>query len=134
IILDEPTGVLTPLEVKELLASIKQLAAQGKSFIIISHKLSEIMEVSDRITVLRDGVVTGTVNAAETNEEELSKMMVGRELIKLERKQIAVGEPVIEVKGLSLKGDKTKPSLDNINFSIHEGEIVGIAGISGNGQ
>lgn len=134
IILDEPTGVLTPLEVKELLASIKLLAAQGKSFIIISHKLSEIMEVSDRITVLRDGVVTGTVNASETNEEQLSRMMVGRELVKLERSKLEVGKPVLAVSDLSVKGNKTKPLLDKVSFQVGAGEIVGIAGISGNGQ
>jgi len=134
IILDEPTGVLTPLEVKELLVSIKQLAAQGKSFIIISHKLSEIMEVSDRITVLRDGVVTGTVNAAETNEEQLSKMMVGRELVKLERSKLQTGKSVLTVNELLIKGDKSKPLLDHVSFHVNEGEIVGIAGISGNGQ
>lgn len=134
IILDEPTGVLTPLEVKELLASIKALTAQGKSFIIISHKLSEIMEVSDRITVLRDGVVTGIVNASETDEEQLSRMMVGRELVKLERSERNIGKPVIELKEVSIKGNKTKPLLDNVHFKVHEGEIVGVAGISGNGQ
>lgn len=134
IILDEPTGVLTPLEVKELLISIKNLAAQGKSFIIISHKLGEIMEVSDRITVLRDGQVTGTVNAADTNEEELSKMMVGRDLVKLERNNVKLGKPVIEVESVTVKGHKGKPLLDDISFSVREGEIVGVAGISGNGQ
>jgi ABC-type uncharacterized transport system ATPase subunit len=134
IILDEPTGVLTPLEVKELLVSIKQLAAQGKSFIIISHKLSEIMEVSDRITVLRDGVVTGTVNASETNEEQLSRMMVGRELIKLERSKLETGKSVLAVDNLFVKGNKNKPLLDHVSFTVNEGEIVGVAGISGNGQ
>ncbi|MCR8655784.1 ABC transporter ATP-binding protein [Paenibacillus endoradicis] len=134
IILDEPTGVLTPIEVKELLISIKKLAASGKSFIIISHKLSEIMEVADRITVLRDGHITGTVNAADTNEEELSKMMVGRDLVKLERRKLEYGDPVLNVQSLSIKGNKAKPLLDNINFNVREGEIVGIAGISGNGQ
>lgn len=134
IILDEPTGVLTPLEVKELLEAIKHLTAQGKSFIIISHKLSEIMEVSDRITVLRDGKVTGTVNAAETNEEQLSKMMVGRELVKLERPAIEPGKAIVELKDIQLKGDKTKPLLKDINLKVRAGEIVGIAGISGNGQ
>lgn len=134
IILDEPTGVLTPLEVKELLTAIKSLTAQGMSFIIISHKLSEIMEISDRITVLRDGKVTGTVVANETSEEELSKMMVGRELIKLERPAIEPGHNIVELKNINLKGNKTKPLLNNINLQVRAGEIVGIAGISGNGQ
>ena len=134
IILDEPTGVLTPLEVKELLEAIKGLTAQGKSFILISHKLEEIMEVADRITVLRDGKVTGTVHTADTNVEELSRMMVGRELIQIERSAYVAGKPVIEVSGVSIKGSKTKPLLEQISLNVHEGEIVGIAGISGNGQ
>ncbi|MBH5317058.1 ABC transporter ATP-binding protein [Paenibacillus sp. GSMTC-2017] len=134
IILDEPTGVLTPIEVKELLLAIKKLAAQGKSFILISHKLQEILEVADRITVLRDGKVSGTVNAADTDEEQLSKLMVGRELIKLSRNNSSRGKPVMEVSSLSIKGTKTKPLLDNVSLQVNEGEIVGIAGISGNGQ
>ncbi|MCU6709636.1 ABC transporter ATP-binding protein [Paenibacillus sp. J5C_2022] len=134
IILDEPTGVLTPLEVKELLISIKRLAAQGKSFILITHKLGEIMEVADRITVLRDGEVTGVLNAEETDEEQLSRLMVGRELVQLSRGAANRGNPVLEVSSLSVRGSKTKPLLDNVSFEVHEGEIVGIAGISGNGQ
>ncbi|MDQ6418545.1 ABC transporter ATP-binding protein [Paenibacillus sp. LHD-117] len=134
IILDEPTGVLTPLEVKELLAAIKELARQGKSFILISHKLQEIMEVADRITVLRDGQLTGTVNASETDEEQLSRLMVGRELVQLSRRETAAGQAVLEVSGLTIRGSKTKPLLDNVNLRVNAGEIVGIAGISGNGQ
>ncbi|MHA6485057.1 ABC transporter ATP-binding protein [Paenibacillus sp. strain BS8-2] len=134
IILDEPTGVLTPLEVKELLLAIKELARQGKSFILISHKLGEIMEVSDRITVLRDGVVTGTVHVSETNEEQLSQMMVGRELVQLSRKEKVVGDTVLDAIGLTVHGNKSKPLLSNVSLSVKAGEIVGIAGISGNGQ
>ncbi|MEK3884612.1 ABC transporter ATP-binding protein [Paenibacillus sp. PL2-23] len=134
IILDEPTGVLTPLEVKELLVAIKELARQGKSFILISHKLGEIMEVADRITVLRDGQVTGTVHASDTDEEQLSRMMVGRELASLRRSAAATGDMVLEANGLILRGGKTKPLLDNVSLSVRAGEIVGIAGISGNGQ
>ncbi|MCR2805698.1 ABC transporter ATP-binding protein [Paenibacillus soyae] len=134
IILDEPTGVLTPIEVKELLAAIKELARQGKSFILISHKLGEIMEVADRITVLRDGEVTGTVNASDTGEEQLSRMMVGRELVQLGRSAAALGEKVLEAKGLTVRGSKTKPLLDGVSLNVKAGEIVGIAGISGNGQ
>ncbi|MDF2834455.1 MAG: transporter ATP-binding protein [Paenibacillus sp.] len=134
IILDEPTGVLTPLEVKELLVAIKELARQGKSFILISHKLGEIMEVADRITVLRDGQLTGTVNASDTDEEQLSRMMVGRDLVHLGRKSTASGEKVLEANGLTVRGYKTKPLLDNVSLTVKAGEIVGIAGISGNGQ
>ncbi|GKU75610.1 ABC transporter ATP-binding protein [Paenibacillus sp. L3-i20] len=134
IILDEPTGVLTPLEVKELLIAIKALAAQGKSFILISHKLQEILEVADRITVLRDGKVSGTVNAADTDEEQLSKLMVGRDLVKLSRNNRTRGKAVLEVSSLTVRGTKTKPLLDEVTLQVNEGEIVGIAGISGNGQ
>jgi len=134
IILDEPTGVLTPLEVKELLEAVKSLAKQGKSFILISHKLNEVMDTADRITVLRDGVVTGTVNSGETDVEQLSRLMVGRELIQIERKPSMPGVEVLEVEGLTIRGHKGKPLLDQVSLNVRAGEIVGIAGISGNGQ
>jgi len=134
IILDEPTGVLTPIEVKELLTAIRELSKQGKSFILISHKLQEIMGVADRITVMRDGIVTGTVKASETNEEELSRMMVGRNLVPLIREEKPQGNVVLSVDHIKLSGQKAKPLLGNISFQVKENEIVGIAGISGNGQ
>jgi len=134
IILDEPTGVLTPLEVKELLIAIKGLAAQGKSFILISHKLQEIMEVADRVTVLRDGKVTGTVEAKDTNAEHLSRLMVGRDLVHISRNKVSRGKPVLEVSNVSIPGVKAKPLLSDISLHVNGGEIVGIAGISGNGQ
>ncbi|WP_020616125.1 ABC transporter ATP-binding protein [Paenibacillus daejeonensis] len=134
IILDEPTGVLTPLEVKELLESVRRLARSGKSFIIITHKLQEVMDVADRITVLRDGEVTGAVDASGTNVDELSRLMVGRDLVNLQRKEQTPGQPILELEGITLAGSGSKPVLDHINLSVHAGEIVGIAGISGNGQ
>ncbi|MEW9701415.1 ABC transporter ATP-binding protein [Paenibacillus sp. SI8] len=134
IILDEPTGVLTPLEAKELLVIMKSLASQGKSFIIITHKLHEVMEVADRVTVLRDGKVTGTLDAGATNVEHLSKLMVGRELANATRNQVKLGETVLEVKEVSMQGEKGKPVLDRVSLQVRAGEIVGIAGISGNGQ
>ncbi|MFF2094088.1 ABC transporter ATP-binding protein [Paenibacillus sp. NPDC058174] len=134
IILDEPTAVLTPLEVKELLVAIKALSAKGKSFILISHKLQEIMEVADRITVLRDGRVTGTVDAKDTNVEELSRLMVGRDLVDMVRETPKPGKTVLEVKGLTVRGNQLHPALNDVNLHVREGEIVGIAGISGNGQ
>lgn len=134
IILDEPTGVLTPLEVKELLSAIKELARQGKSFILISHKLQEILEVADRITVMRDGKVTGTLAAAETNEEQLSRLMVGRDLVQQTRNRRTQGKPVLQVSNVTIRGGKAKPLLDQVSLQVNEGEIVGIAGISGNGQ
>lgn len=134
IILDEPTGALTPLEVKELLANIKSLALQGKSFILITHKLHEVMEVADRITVLRDGRVTGTLTAVDTDVEQLSRLMVGRELVSLEKKTVELGEPVLIVEGLGIRGPKGKDLLHDIHLQVRSGEVVGVAGISGNGQ
>ncbi|MZQ82070.1 ATP-binding cassette domain-containing protein [Paenibacillus sp. 5J-6] len=134
IILDEPTGVLTPLEAKELLVIMRNLANQGKSFIIITHKLHEVMEIADRVTVLRDGKVTGELDAGATNVEELSKLMVGRELLPTTKSDVKLGETVLQVKDVSIMGDKGKPVLDQVSFQVKAGEIVGIAGISGNGQ
>jgi ABC-type uncharacterized transport system ATPase subunit len=134
IILDEPTGVLTPLEAKELLVIMKSLAKLGKSFIIITHKLHEVMEVADRVTVLRDGKMTGTVDASATSIEELSKLMVGRDLKQLQKRALTTGQAVLQLKDVSIHGDKGKPVLDRVNLQVKSGEIVGIAGISGNGQ
>lgn len=134
IILDEPTGVLTPLEAKELLVIMRALANQGKSFIIITHKLHEVMEIADRVTVLRDGKVTGELETQATHVEELSKLMVGRDLMPMTKKQAVIGEAVLQVKDLSITGDKGKPLLDRVSLQVRAGEIVGIAGISGNGQ
>lgn len=134
IILDEPTGVLTPLEAKELIVIMKSLASQGKSFIIITHKLNEVMEVADRVTVLRDGKVTGVLEISDTNVEELSRLMVGRELLHLESKAVTRGKTVLQVKEVTLEGKKGKLVLDRVSLEVKAGEIVGIAGISGNGQ
>jgi len=136
IILDEPSAVLTPLEVKELLAAIRELARRGKSFILITHKLQEVMDAADRITVLRDGRVTATVRAADTNAEELSRLMVGRELVPFEKRPARPGDAVLEVEGLTIRAGrgKAKPLVDNVTFRVRAGEIVGVAGISGNGQ
>ena len=136
IILDEPSAVLTPFEVKELLAAIRGLARRGKSFILITHKLQEVMDVSDRITVLRDGRVVATVRAADTNVDELTRLMVGRELVPLEKRPARPGDPVLEVEGLTIRAGrgKAKPLLDGVTLSVRAGEIVGVAGVSGNGQ
>jgi len=136
IILDEPSAVLTPLEVKELIAAIRELARRGKSFILITHKLQEVMDAADRITVLRDGRVVATVRAADTNVGELSRLMVGRELVPFEKRPASPGEPVLEVEGLTIRAGrgKAKPLLDGVTFTVRAGEIVGVAGVSGNGQ
>lgn len=134
IILDEPTAVLTPIEVKELLDAIKGLASQGKSIILITHKLHEVMEVADRITVLRGGRVTGVLRKEDTTVEELSRLMVGRELAIVTPNEPMQGKPVLQVTDLTIKGNGGKPVVDRINLTVCEGEIVGIAGVSGNGQ
>jgi general nucleoside transport system ATP-binding protein len=134
IILDEPTGVLTPLEVKSFLQEVKQLARLGKSFILITHKLNEVMDVADRITVLRDGQVVATVAAGETDIEGLSRLMVGRELAEPRRNPTAPGEAVLEAERLTIARKHGKPILDEVSLKVRKNEIVGIAGISGNGQ
>jgi simple sugar transport system ATP-binding protein len=135
IILDEPTGALTPLEVEWLLKAIKRLAKQGISFILISHKLNEVLGSADRITVLRDGKVIGSVKASDTDAAALSRMMVGRELAKFERKPVVPGEAILTVDNVTVLGDRgTKPLLDRVSLTVRAGEIVGIAGVSGNGQ
>lgn len=134
IILDEPTAVLTPIEVKELLDAIKGLASQGKSIILITHKLHEVMEVADRITVLRSGRVTGVLKKEDTTVEELSRLMVGRELAVVTPNEPMQGKPVLQVTDLTIKGNGGKPVVDRVNLAVCEGEIVGIAGVSGNGQ
>ena len=135
VILDEPTGALTPLEVEWLLKAIKGLSKQGISFILISHKLQEVMEAADRITVLRDGRVTGTVAPGETDPAGLSRMMVGRELVPFRKMPLQPGRDVLDARGVTVKGPKGgKVLLDRIGFRVRAGEIVGVAGISGNGQ
>ncbi|MFY0544071.1 ABC transporter ATP-binding protein [Brevibacillus sp. H7] len=134
IVLDEPTAVLTPLEVKGLLATIRNLAQGGKSIILITHKLQEVMEVADRITVLRNGKVTGTVNRQETTAEELARLMVGRDLQPAGERVNLDGKPLLEVHHLTVQVKGNKPLVDQVSFTVHHGEIVGIAGVSGNGQ
>jgi general nucleoside transport system ATP-binding protein len=132
IVLDEPTAVLTPLEVKELLQTIRHLAESGKSVILITHKLKEVMEVADRITVLRGGRVTGTVSRQETSVDELARLMVGRELQPLSERVSLAGGPLLQVENLTVRDRQT--IVDGVAFTVHHGEIVGIAGVSGNGQ
>ncbi|QGH35397.1 ATP-binding cassette domain-containing protein [Gracilibacillus salitolerans] len=134
IILDEPTAVLTPLEVKDLLNSLRDLVKMGKSIILITHKLNEVMEVADRVTVLRDGKVTGTLKTEDTNTEELSRLMVGRQLQKKELPEIDTGDSILEVNNLNVSDSDEKSLLTDISFQVRQGEIVGIAGVSGNGQ
>ncbi|MBU7594240.1 ABC transporter ATP-binding protein [Metabacillus halosaccharovorans] len=134
IILDEPSAVLTPIEVKGLLKTIRQLADQGKSIILITHKLREVMEVADSITVLRNGKVTGNVTKEQTSVAELAKLMVGRELHDLTERVQMNGEAILEIKNVTVQEKENKPLLDDISLTVNRGEIVGLAGVSGNGQ
>ena len=136
LIFDEPTAVLTPQEIDELMQIMKNLAAEGKSILFITHKLNEIMAVADRCSVLRKGKYIGTVNTAETTKEELSRMMVGRDVkFKVDKTDAVPGETVLEVNGLTVAAHlHKKDAVKNVSFSVHHGEIVCIAGIDGNGQ
>ncbi len=136
LIFDEPTAVLTPQEIDELMQIMKGLAAEGKSILFISHKLNEIMSVADRCTVLRKGKYIGTVNIADTTKEELSRMMVGRDVEFTVHKDAAKpGEPVLHVENLCVASKTHKhDAVHNVSFDVREGEIVCIAGIDGNGQ
>ena len=135
LILDEPTAVLTPQETEHLLKFLRELAARGMTIIFITHKLEEVMQVSDRVTVLRDGQVVATVNTSETNPRELARLMVGREvLMELPRKHGEPGQVVLAVENLSVADERGLPAVKGISFQVREQEIVGIAGVSGNGQ
>ena len=136
LIFDEPTAVLTPQEIRELIAIMKSLSAEGKSILFISHKLNEIMEVSDRVSVLRKGKYIGTVNTAETTQEELSAMMVGRQVsLVVEKGEAHPGKPVLEVRDLHARSHLySHDAVKGVSFTVREGEIVCIAGIDGNGQ
>lgn len=133
IIFDEPSAVLTPLEVKDLMATIRVLAAAGKSIILITHKLQEVMDVADRVVVMRSGQVVGTRLKRETNAEELSFMMVGRLIPPKEIPAPSILGDLLTVRNLCLRGPE-KPLLDHVNLHVQAGEIVGVAGVSGNGQ
>lgn len=134
IILDEPTAVLTPQEVKDLFATLKRMVQEGHALVFISHKLHEVMEISDRVTVLRDGQVIGTRKASEITRNDLVKMMVGREMKQLSPRPIKAGPVRLKMEDLHAMGDRGTEMLRGIDLEIHGGEIVGLAGVSGNGQ
>lgn len=135
LIFDEPTAVLTPQEIKELITIMKALVKEGKSIILITHKLKEIMEVCDRVTVIRKGQGIGTVTVSETNPNELASLMVGREvLFKTEKTEGVPTDVVLDVKGLEVKDARGVSAVRNLNLTVRAGEIVGIAGVDGNGQ
>jgi simple sugar transport system ATP-binding protein len=135
VILDEPTGVLTPQEAYKLFEILISLKNSGKSVVFISHKLNEVMEISDRITVMRQSKVIETVEKANTNPRELSKMMVGREVfLNIKRTPARIGKSILTVDGLWTSGEKELSKIRGISFDVKAGEIVGIAGVDGNGQ
>ncbi len=136
LIFDEPTAVLTPQEIDELMKIMKGLTAEGKSILFITHKLNEIMAVADRCSVLRKGKYIGTVNTAETSQAELSRMMVGRDVqLVVDKKPAAPADAVLQVEGLSVKSRLyNREAVRDVSFTAHAGEIVCIAGIDGNGQ
>ncbi|MBI4790710.1 MAG: ABC transporter ATP-binding protein [Chloroflexi bacterium] len=135
LILDEPTAVLTPQEVQDLFRVIRGMVEGGVSVIFISHKLKEVMEVADRVTVLRDGHVVGTTRPAETNMETLARMMVGREVIlTVQKKPAQAGEPVLQIEDLRVLDDRKQIVVDGVSLDVRAGEILGVAGVQGNGQ
>lgn len=135
IILDEPTAVLTPQETEELFEKLLDLKQRGMTIIFISHKLNEVKQISDRITVLKNGVTQGTYWTKDVSEEEISNLMVGREItLEYEKDPVELGETVLKVENL-IYVDKFKiPKLSNVSMEVRKGEIVGIAGVEGNGQ
>ena len=135
LILDEPTAVLTPQEVEELFKVIRSLVEQGKSVVFISHKLNEVLEIADHITVLRLGRVVGTTTPDQATPESLASMMVGRTVMLTVEKELAkAGEVVLEVSNLSVLDDRKLETVKGIGFQVRAGEVLGIAGVQGNGQ
>jgi general nucleoside transport system ATP-binding protein len=134
IIFDEPSGILTPLEVEELLKNMKALKALGKTIILITHKLREVLKVADHVVVMRSGRVVYETNIDNTNEDELSFQIVGHKLEDQEIKKSTPGDKLLEVENLVLRDERGKTILDHMSFHVNRGEIVGIAGVSGNGQ
>ena len=135
LIFDEPTAVLTPQEISELLDIMRSLVKEGKSIILITHKLKEIMEVCDRCTVIRKGKGIGTVNVSETNVNELASLMVGREVhFKTEKKEARPGKTVLKIEDLYVKDKRKVDIVKGLDLEVRAGEIVGIAGVDGNGQ
>ena len=135
LVLDEPTAVLTPQEVDDLFVILRQMAQDGHALIFISHKLHEILDLTDRVTVLRDGTVVGARLTSEVSKEDLAQMMVGRDVVlERERPRIEVGEVRLKLENVSAVNERGGAVLKNISLAVRSGEIVGVAGVSGNGQ
>src|SRR5262245_46194433 len=135
LVLDEPTAVLTPQETEEIFAVLKRLAAEGHSIIFISHKLYEVLEIADRITVIRRGKVVGQRLPSETDEDDLATLMVGREVsLIVDRGESHPGDVVLNVDHLEATDDRGNTTVRGVDFEVRSGEILGIAGVAGNGQ
>ncbi len=135
LILDEPTGVLTPAEADQLFRILHRLKEEGKTIILITHKLREIMEATDTVSVMRRGQMTATVKTAETSPEQLAELMVGRKvLLRVDKAPAAPGAPILEIEGLRVVDEDGVERVKGIDLTVHAGEIVGIAGVAGNGQ
>ncbi|MEH6940441.1 ABC transporter ATP-binding protein [Bacillus sp. JJ722] len=135
LIFDEPTAVLTPQEITELISIMKKLIAEGKSIILITHKLKEIMEVCDRVTVIRKGKGIGTVDVKDTNPNHLASLMVGREVVfKTEKAPSKPKQDILKIENLTVRDSRHVNAVNNLNLTVRAGEIVGIAGVDGNGQ
>src|SRR2546430_2054519 len=135
LILDEPTAVLTPQEVEEFFAILRGMRDQGKTIVIITHKLSEVLSISDNVTVMRDGKVVGDLKTSETNAAELARLMVGREvLLRVEKPEAHPGGAELSVRNLLVTAKGGAKPVDNVSFEVCKGEILGIAGVEGNGQ
>jgi len=135
LVLDEPTAVLTPQETEDLFGTLKELVGDGLSIILITHKLGELIGVGDRITIIRDGKVVGTVDASSTDEGALARLMVGRDvLLRVEKTDVKVGEPRLAAENLVVHANTGVTAVDGVSFEVRGGEILGIAGLDGNGQ
>jgi len=135
LVLDEPTATLTPQETSEIFAVLRRLAAEGHSMIFISHKLYEVLEIADRITVIRRGRVVGTRIPSETNEDDLAEMMVGREVqLTVDRGESHPGDPALRIEGLRVSDDRGHEVVKGVDLEVRAGEILGVAGVAGNGQ
>ena len=135
LILDEPTGVLTPQEVDELFKILLSLRDQGKTIILITHKLNEIMTLTNRVTVMRQGEIAGETDTQATTQEQLAEMMVGRSvLLRVDKRKANIGDTVFEVKNINVKDNLDVMRVKNVSFKLRKGEILGLAGVTGNGQ
>lgn len=135
LVLDEPTAVLTPQESRELFATLRRMADRGKGIIVITHKLQEVLDNADRITVLRDGNYVGTFSGRETDSRQLTQAMVGRDIDPGGAlPETSKGEVVLELKGVTVLGDRGQKALKNVSLEVERGEILGLAGVAGNGQ